>query len=85
MTEIVLNTSTLPEPLLRLIRAEKVKVRETDGEIRLTPILETGRDCPLLGLPAGSGLTVDKFLALSLHSLLIISYGLVAYEATAYK
>jgi len=65
MNELVLNTSTLPEPLLRLIRTEKVKVREADGEIRLTPILETKGDCPLRGLAADSNLTVDKFLAMT--------------------
>ena len=63
MAEIVLNTSTLPEPLLRLIHAEKVKVCETDGEIRLTPILEIKRDCPLLGIAVDCGFTVDDFLA----------------------
>ena len=40
MTEMILNTRTLPEPLSRLIRAEKVKVRQAGGEIRLTPIAE---------------------------------------------
>lgn len=36
--ETVMNTNTLPEPLLSLIRTEKVKVRETGGEIHLIPI-----------------------------------------------
>ena len=49
MTEIVLNTSTLPEPLYRLIQTEKVKVHEADGEIRLTPIIDTKKSCPLRG------------------------------------
>jgi len=38
MMETVMNTNTLPEPLFSLIRTEKVKVRETGGEIRLIPI-----------------------------------------------
>ena len=64
MTEMVLNTSTLPEPLLRLIRTEKVKVNEINGVISLTPILEIKNGCPLRGLAADSKLTVDKFLAM---------------------
>ena len=64
MAELVLNTTTLPEPLLRLIPTEKVWVRETDGEIRLTPITENF-DCTvgLRGMFASDpNMTVDKFL-----------------------
>ena len=38
MDEIVMNKSALPEILLKLIRTEKVRVKEVDGEIRLTPV-----------------------------------------------
>jgi len=38
MTEKIMNTKALPEFLFNLIQTEKVKVRETDGEIRLMPI-----------------------------------------------
>jgi len=62
MAEIIINSRTLPEPLFRMIRTAKVKVNEIDGEIRLTPILETKNGCPLRGLAADSSLTVDKFL-----------------------
>jgi hypothetical protein len=65
MSELVLNTSTLPESLYRLIRTEKVKVNEVDGIISLIPILEINDDCPLRGLAADSNLTVDKFLAMT--------------------
>ncbi len=66
MQEMVLNTNTLPEPLFRLIRTEKVKVNESiNGIINLIPILGSASDCPLLGLTADSGLTVDKFLAMT--------------------
>ena len=50
MAELILNTNTLPEPLYRLIRTEQVKVREADGEIRLTPINDAKKGCPLRGL-----------------------------------
>ena len=62
MTEMVLNTNTLPEPLLRLIHTEKVKVRENDGEILLTPITDTVEGCPLRGMFADGKLSVDKYL-----------------------
>jgi hypothetical protein len=65
MTEMILNARTLPEPLFKLIRTEKVKVNETNGVINLIPILQNKVDCPLLGLTADSGLTVDKFLAMT--------------------
>jgi hypothetical protein len=65
MTEMILNARTLPEPLFKLIRTEKVKVNETNGIINLIPIKESESECPLLGLTADSGLTVDKFLAMT--------------------
>jgi len=61
MTEMILDTNTLPEPLYRLISTKKVKVSETNGVINLTPIVES--DCPLLGIAADCGFTVDDFLA----------------------
>jgi len=64
MTEMILNTKTLPEFLFRLIRTEKVRVKETDGIIQLTPIKEN-EDCTigLRGMFAGDpNMTVEKFL-----------------------
>ena len=62
MTDTVLNTKSLQEILMRLIKTEKVRLQEKNGEILLTPINESDNDCPLLGLAADSNLTVDKFL-----------------------
>ena len=62
MDEMILSTKTLPEPLFRMIRTEKVKIREVDGEIRLTPVNDFTIDCPLLGMYSDSKLTVDTFL-----------------------
>ena len=64
MTEIVLNTNTFPEPILHLIRTEKVRVKEIDGMIQLFPVKENVV-CPLLGLAADSSLTVEKFRAMT--------------------
>jgi len=63
MNEIVIDTSILPETLFRLLRTQKAKVREYDGEVRLTPIIEVKGECPLLGIATDCGFTVDEFLA----------------------
>jgi len=65
MSELMLNTSTLPEPLFHLICTEKVRVREIDGVISLIPIGDSISDCPLRGIAANSRLTVDRFLAMT--------------------
>ena len=63
MTEIVLNTSTLPEPLMRFFRSPKVKARETRGEVWLTPVAAPYSNCPLLGMFKDGKVSVDKFIA----------------------
>jgi len=63
MSELVLNTNTLPEPLFRLIKAEKVTVSQDNGIIKLIPVISIENDCPLLGIAADCGFTVDEFLA----------------------
>jgi hypothetical protein len=62
MSEIILNTSSLPESLFRLIHTEKVKVYELNGEIRLAPILEANNGCPLRGLCADGKLSSYSFM-----------------------
>ena len=63
MTEMVIDTKTLPESLFRLLRVEKVKVREHDGEVRLIPVIQTPNSCPFLGIASDCGFTVDEFMA----------------------
>jgi hypothetical protein len=65
MTEILLDTNTLPEPLSKLVRSEKVRVRESNGVITMLPV-EEGIDYikNLRGCCSDGGLTVDKFLAM---------------------
>ena len=66
MSEMVLSVNALPETLLKMIPTERVKLRQTGNVISLTPFREVTKDeCPLLGLTAGSRLTVDKFLAMT--------------------
>jgi hypothetical protein len=65
MTEMVLNTTALPETLFRLIQTEKVRVREIDGMIQLIPFKENNDYSVggLRGMFAGNpNMTVDKFL-----------------------
>ena len=64
MTETVMNTTALPEILFKLISTEKVRVKEADGIIQLTPIKENA-DCTigLRGILSGyPEMSVDKFL-----------------------
>ena len=56
--EMIMNVSALPEPLHRLIKAEKANVWESGGEIRIVPVydsletdrwLKDGKHCAGLG------------------------------------
>ena len=61
MTDTVISTKSLPETLFRLIHTERVRLREADGEILLTPLSEPGN---LRGLLADcEEMTLDEFLA----------------------
>ena len=64
MNEIILNTNILPEPLLRMIKSERVKVRQVDGVVSLCPVQEQrdGLD-QLFGLFSDGPMSVDKFMA----------------------
>ena len=69
MPDLVLMSSAFPEPILSMLRTDRVRVIETDGVITLTPIIDSDQSqarliCPLLGIAAGSTLTVDKFLSM---------------------
>ena len=38
MYDMIFNTNILPEPLFKLIHTDKIRVRETNGELRIIPI-----------------------------------------------
>jgi hypothetical protein len=61
MTEMILETSTLPETIMRLIHTKNVKMRELGGKIEITPICEEESDCPLLGMFADGKVSSYKF------------------------
>ncbi|MCL2020364.1 MAG: hypothetical protein FWG70_11520 [Oscillospiraceae bacterium] len=62
-----ISTNTLPEVLFRMIKTEKVRLYETDGEIRLSPVKEqsegkTGVNFSALKLQT-KGIKFDRELA----------------------
>ena len=63
MTEMVLETKTLPMPLMKRIYTKTVRVRESQGNFVITPIIEGNVDCPLLGMFADGKVSSDKFMA----------------------
>jgi len=72
MSEMVLSVKALPETLFKMIPTERVKLRQTGNVISLIPFREVTKDeCPLLGIAAGSTLTVDKFLAMTQEDKLL--------------
>ena len=63
MSEMILDSVALPEPLFQLVRSDKVKVSEENGRIYLTPVLNVHKKgYPLRGSAADCGFTVDEFL-----------------------
>ena len=69
MTEQIINASSLPAYLSKIISAEKVRIREINNIVTIEPVEfdEESLDCPLFGIAEGSKLTVEKFLAMSLE------------------
>ncbi|GHU96833.1 hypothetical protein FACS1894208_11890 [Clostridia bacterium] len=65
MQDMILETNTLPNPLLELFRSPQVRVRETDDGVFLTPVELSGLAAikKARGLYGDGKLTVDKFLA----------------------
>ena len=63
MTELVIDTRTLPEPIMRLLHTKKVKVSKKSSDILITPIREESIDCPFLGMFADGKISTNKFMA----------------------
>ena len=62
MDDVVLNVSTLPEPLHRRSRSDKVRVHEVDGVITLTPVT-SAETSDLWGMLPDGKFTTEKYLA----------------------
>ena len=64
--EMILETNTLPEPLMQMVQTEKVAVTVSmiNGAITLMPISEPKKSAhSLRGIAKDCGFTVDEFLA----------------------
>ena len=63
INELILNTSVLPDPLLHMVRTDKVRIREDNGVITMTPI-EGTYDCTaeVFGMYSDGKLSVSKYL-----------------------
>lgn len=62
MNKMVLSTNTFPEPIIRLIHAEKVRVQKTDGGVQLTPVTNEKKGCPIRGICADGKLSSYTFM-----------------------
>ena len=65
MSELVLQSRLLPEPIFRLVRTEKVVVRESNGEVHLIPVDDLTKAksiLPIFGMYTDGRLTVDGYL-----------------------
>ncbi|MDR3280817.1 MAG: hypothetical protein LBT23_09915 [Synergistaceae bacterium] len=63
MNDIIIKANTLPEPLLRLMRTDRIKVHtEEEGVISLIPISEP-IDCTkdLFGIFSDGKMSADKY------------------------
>ena len=64
MEEIILSVDTLPAPLYQYIQSKKVKARESNGVITLTPVDEKKEPSTrLFGMFSDGRFSVDKFMA----------------------
>ena len=64
MTDMIMNSDILPEPLLSLVHTRKIRVRESDGVISISPIDENGEAlAKVRGCCADGRLTSEKFMA----------------------
>ena len=63
MDDMILSVSTLPEPLHRRIRSDKVRVHEDNGTIILTPVTKMDEPADLWGLLPEGQFTTEKYLA----------------------
>ena len=61
MEELIINVSTLPEQLNRRFRSERVRVREDNGSVILTPVINK-ESTDLWGLLPSDKFTTADYL-----------------------
>jgi len=62
MEDMILNVDTLPKPLHRRIRSDRVRVHEENGTFILTPVPKS-ETTNLWGLLPDGKFTTEKYLA----------------------
>jgi hypothetical protein len=67
VNEIIIDADILPEPLFKMVDADRGRVRKTDGVITMSPVKEVENVIDkLYGSWKGkTSLTVDKFLEMT--------------------
>lgn len=64
MDDMILSVNTLPEPLHRRFRSERVRVREENGSVILTPVADTNpKHTSLWGLLPEGLFTTEEYFA----------------------
>lgn len=63
MEEMILSVNTLPEPLHRRFRSERVRVHEENGVVILTPVDTKTEPTDLWGLLPEGKFSTEKYLA----------------------
>ncbi|MCL1820691.1 MAG: hypothetical protein FWG36_08565 [Oscillospiraceae bacterium] len=66
MDDVILNVKTLPESLNRRFRSDRVRVREENGVVTLTPIANT-EHTELWGLLPKGLFTKEEYFAQKRH------------------
>jgi hypothetical protein len=62
MTEILINTNTLPKSLSKYFLSDVVKIHQEQDEIHLIPVNNNNYQCPLIGILNSSKVTVESIL-----------------------
>jgi hypothetical protein len=63
MTETLIETKALPEPLFSMFQTETIRIFKENDEIRLIPVQTKDFTCPFLGKSENSIISVDDFLS----------------------
>jgi hypothetical protein len=70
MTEILMETKALPEPLFSMFQADTIRVYKENDEIRLIPVKTKDFTCPFLGKSENPIISVDDFLGFASGSFI---------------
>ena len=61
MEEMIMNVNTLPEPLYRRFRSDRIRVHEENGVVMLTPVKDLPKKTPKPGGWEGKIWMADDF------------------------